>query len=161
MNVSEAKQARVSVAQLATLTGVTETWIRRLIKEGWIPAPEDHLVPVVAGVQGYLRYLKDPSRRAQGSAEENRLLNAKAELLESRNRDREDRLIDIEEHRECGEFVLTALDEAFKGVPDRFTADPVVRERIRMEIAAVLARSRARFERLTAELMARGKARRH
>jgi hypothetical protein len=87
----------LSSALAARLLMVSPERIRQLAKEGWIERQGRDQFYLVDVVQGYLRFRNDSDRRAQKSAAESRVRDARAREIALRNAVREGRLIEIDE----------------------------------------------------------------
>jgi len=49
----------IEAAQLASLSGLTDRYLRQLAAEGWFPRPIRNEYPLVAAIQGLLRYYRE------------------------------------------------------------------------------------------------------
>ena len=49
----------IEAAQLASLSGLTDRYLRQLAAEGWLPRPTRNEYPLVAAIQGLLRYYRE------------------------------------------------------------------------------------------------------
>ena len=58
----------ITVAKAAALLMISDQWVRDLGKKGYVPKAVGGMVPLVAAVQGYIRWLKDEERRTSKSA---------------------------------------------------------------------------------------------
>jgi len=49
----------IAAQQLASLAGLSERHLRRLAEAGWLPCPARNQYPLVAAIQGLLRYYRE------------------------------------------------------------------------------------------------------
>ncbi|MCX5513374.1 hypothetical protein C3941_00140 [Kaistia algarum] len=142
----------LTVAQAARLLEVSETWVRRLRRDGYLPRLPDGRLPIVAAVQGYIRFLQDDERRASKSAATHRLQEAKAEEVRARIAQKYDELMPIEDAEAVLDDLLTTVRARLAGLPAKITSDPATHSRIKQEfhdaLAEMTAASKAMVEAL-------------
>lgn len=78
---SSSRDDLIPIAQAARLLMVTEEWIRRLQKQGYIPKDPRGMVSLIGAVQGYITFLKDEERRTSKSAAASKVQDARAEEI--------------------------------------------------------------------------------
>ena len=144
----------VSVEQLALVLMVTGVWVRKLCKQGYIPAPTKGKVPLIAGVQGYIKFLKDEDRRSSKSAADNRVRDARAREIELRTAREERELVPTDETVAFVQVIVGAVVSRLDGLPAQITRNLDERRRIeiivdgiRQEVADVIAEHGERFRR--------------
>jgi hypothetical protein len=131
-----------TTAQLAACWGVTKQSVGQVSAEGWFK-PLDGRRGVFNWLDanaGYVRYLKDGSRRASKSAADSRVRDARAHEIEVRTAERLHRLVAIEEFEAMIEGICGAVRAELSGLPARFTRDLVQRRALEREIHGVLER---------------------
>jgi hypothetical protein len=118
--------------------------VRQLVKEGWIIKLQKDQYRLVDVVQGYIRFRDSADRRAQRSAAENRVRDARAREIEMRTALRTHELCETEEAIAAMESVVGMVRSEFGGTAARFTRDLTERRRLDNEINACLNRVAAR-----------------
>ncbi|KYK44678.1 hypothetical protein A1D31_36495 [Bradyrhizobium liaoningense] len=114
--------------------------VRQLSKEGWIEKQGKDQFYLVDVVQGYIRYRNDADRRAQKSAADSRVRDARAREIELRNAVREGRLIEIEEAMAIVEQITGLFRAETAGLPARVTRDLQFRKTIETALNDILER---------------------
>ncbi|MEZ2143243.1 hypothetical protein AAE026_13175 [Bradyrhizobium sp. DN5] len=136
--------------------------VRQLSKEGWIEKQgRDQFLLLVDVVQGYIRFRNDSDRRAQKSAADSRVRDARAREIELRNAVREDRLIEIDEAMAIVEEMIGLFRAETAGLPARVTRDLQFRKTIETAVNDILERVAdiaAERERAVAEARAASEA---
>lgn len=136
----------ITVKTLASLLMITEQWVRQLAGKGYIPKPDRGNVPLIAGVQGYIRFLKDEERRTSKTASQSAVAEARAREITLRTAREEGRLIDIEDAEAVFAEVLGTFRAELAGVAAASTRDLELRAAIDGRLNDAIARCRARFE---------------
>ncbi len=144
----------ITTAQAATLLMVSDQWIRDLSKKGYIPKPENGVVPLVATVQGYIRWLKDEERRTSKTAAASRVQDARAQEIELRLAREKKDLIHFDDSFAAIDLVFGLLRPELSGVPARVTRDLQLRRDIESEIDGALERACDRLEQARANIAA-------
>ncbi|WP_245471133.1 hypothetical protein [Bradyrhizobium genosp. SA-3] len=114
--------------------------IRQLSKEGWIEKQGRDQFLLVDVVQGYIRFRNDSDRRAQKSAADSRVRDARAREIELRNAVREGRLIEIDEAMAIVEEMIGLFRAETAGLPARVTRDLQFRKTIETAVNDILER---------------------
>ena len=127
----------VSVEQLGLVLMVTGVWVRKLCRMGYIPAPVKGKVPLIAGVQGYIKSLKDEDRRSSKSAADNRVRDARAREIELRMAREEAELVPIDEAQALIQGYVGAVVSRLNGLPAQITRDINERRRIEAIVDAI------------------------
>ena len=151
-DVAPAPPEMMTIAQAATLLMVTPQWVRDLAKQGAIPKPVSGMVPQVATIQGYIKWLKDEDRRSSKSASASRVQDARAREIEIRSAKEEGSLIDIEDVEITYEEILGAYRSELAGIPAGVTRDLALRAVIESRLNDAIARCRARFQAASASV---------
>ena len=125
---------------------LTEARLRALEGDGWIGRIGKNQWPLVATMQGYLRFLRADGRRTNKSAAESRVRDARAREIEIRTAEHMRRLIQIDEALETVDAVCGAVRTELAGLPARITLDLLLRNKIEMELNGSLSRIADRFE---------------
>lgn len=146
----------MTTAQAASLLMVTDQWIRDLAKKGHIPRPERGMLPLVATVQGYIRYLKDEERRSSKSAAASAVQQARAREIELRIARESGKLLEMDDTEAAFADILGALRSELAGVPAASTRDLALREIIDGHLNDAIARARNRFRQFIEALRAGG-----
>lgn len=147
-----AEPGTITLVQAAALLQLTPNRLRQLAAGGYRPMPVRGRVPLVAVVQGYIRFMRSEARRTVRAAAGSRVADARAEEIEIRNAQRFQRLVD-----EALQEAIAVVDEAAGGlkadlmsIPARVTKDIPLRRRIETEFTeafrAAAARSRKAAE---------------
>ncbi|WP_375791190.1 hypothetical protein ACE102_07515 [Bradyrhizobium sp. vgs-9] len=114
--------------------------VRQLSKEGWIEKQTKDQFYLVDVVQGYIRFRNDADRRAQKSAADSRVRDARAREIELRNAVREGRLIEIDEAIGTVEQMIGLFRAETAGLPARVTRDLQFRKTIETAVNDILER---------------------
>ena len=101
-NPDAAAVTMVSVAQFAPLVELTVQRVYQLCQQNILPKVVDGNLPLIAGMQAYIRYLRgfsnaDAQSRTSVAHERARLFKARADIAELERQARFDRLVPIEE----------------------------------------------------------------
>jgi len=136
----------ITTAVACELLGLTEARLRALEGEGWIKRIGKNQWPLVAIMQGYLRFLRADGRRTNKSAAESRVRDARAREIEIRTAEHMRRLIQIDEALATVDTVCGAVRTELAGLPARITRDLTLRGKIEMELNGSLSRIADRFE---------------
>jgi len=120
----------IASALAARLLMVSPERIRQLSKEGWIEKQGRDQFFLVDVVQGYIRFRNDSDRRAQKSAADSRVRDARAREIELRNAVREGRVIEIDEAMAIVEEMIGLFRAETAGLPARVTRDLQFRKTI-------------------------------
>ena len=138
------KTGMITVGQAAALLGVTPRWIRQLSADGFLPALVDGSLPLVGAVQGYVRWLKDDTRRAARMTSESRVHLARANEIERRNARTEQSLIEVSVAESTFAAIL-AIHREEMAVVAAETDDLAIRAEIEARINDALDRAESRF----------------
>jgi hypothetical protein len=114
--------------------------IRQLSKDGWIEKQGRDQFFLVDVVQGYIRFRNDSDRRAQKSAADSRVRDARAREIELRNAVREGRLIEIDEAIAIVEEMIGLFRAETAGLPAHVTRDLQFRKTIETAVNDILER---------------------
>lgn len=144
--------AEVSSQAAADLLQLSPRRLRQLAADGWIPAAGRGRYPLAGLVQGYASFLMASGARRTKSANEGRLKEARARLVEQRIA-REDRgLIDLQEALDAFEDIAGAYAGSIAGLPARIAMDPSERRRIQVICDAERLRVSDRFAEIASAL---------
>jgi len=141
--------AEIPTADAARLLMISAERIRQLQKDGYIPRGKRGHVSLVGAVQGYIRFRDDADRRANKSAAESRVRDARAKEIELRNAVRLRELVPVEEATAALDLTFGAMVAELDGLPARITRDMPLRRKIDDEIIAARYRMVARIKRST------------
>lgn len=135
----------ITVAQASKLLMVTPQWLRQLAAKGYIPKAIKGQYPLVAAVQGYIRWLKDEERRTSKVQAESGLKAARQREVELRIAEKEGRLVDMEDVEAFFAFNAATFRAELEGVPASVTRDLKLREAIEQAINGAISRFERRF----------------
>jgi hypothetical protein len=138
-------ETMLTVAEAAQLLMVTPQWVRDLGAKGYIPKAEGGKVPMVAAVQGYIKWLKDEERRTSKTAAQSAVQQARAREIELRIARESGKLIDLEDAETTFATILGIYRSELAGVAAASTRDLVLRETIDRALNDAVARARDRF----------------
>lgn len=113
----------ISTALAAKLLMLGTERVRQLVAEGWINKVGKDQYQLIDVVQGYIRFRDSSDRRATKSAASNRVSEARAREVEMRTRERERRLIEIDDVMEAVEGIVGVFLSGLSGLPARATRD--------------------------------------
>lgn len=113
----------ISAKDLARLLGVTESWVHKLTKRGYIEKTDTGRFSLGASVGGYIQYIKSgesSNLSPQDMMKEKfRLTKAQADKAEMEVQELERELVRVEEVRKaCGDMVATFRAKAL-GLPSK------------------------------------------
>jgi len=142
---------RLSVAEAASLFGMTPRWLQALVKAGHIEKPargEYRLGAVCSGVLAHME-----ARIAAGSkaAAGNRASEARAREIELRIAERQRDLIPVEDAKAVVAQIAGLAKAELVGLPARFTRDPEMKRRLEVEVDGMLRRMAEAAERAAAD----------
>jgi len=140
------QDAAISTTEAAALLEVSSQWVRELGRKGFIEGITRGKVPLVAAVQGYIRWLKDEERRTSKTASQSAVAEARAREISLRTAREEGRLVDIEDAEAVFAEVLGTFRADLAGVAAASTRDLELRAAIDGKLNDAIARCRARFE---------------
>jgi len=135
----------ITVAQASKLLMVTPQWLRQLAAKGYIPKAVKGMYPLVAVVQGYIKWLKDEERRTSKVQAESGLKAARQREVELRIAEREGRLVDMEDVQAFFAFNTATFRAELEGVPAAVTRDLELRGAIERAIDGAISRFERRF----------------
>jgi hypothetical protein len=146
----------IATSAAARLLMVTAERIRQLQKDGYIPKGPRGRVSLVGAVQGYIRFRDDADRRANKSAADSRVRDARAQEIELRNKLRLRELCPVEEAHEVLDTFCASVVAELDGLPARITRDRDLRRKIEEEVRAARLRmiERLQKQRAAAEKVA-------
>jgi hypothetical protein len=137
----------IPLAIAARLIMVTERHVQSLAASGWIPKPY-----TVAGVvQGYIRWLKDDTRKRAGDED---IRRERARALKMANDESERMLLRADDAMAAIDAIYGIVRSDLAGVAARATDDLALRRRIENAIDDVLAGIADRCERAGQDLLA-------
>lgn len=130
----------INVTVLAQLLMLTRQRIEALVKEGWIKKQGVGKYSLVDAVQGYIRFLRDETRRHNVSAADSRVRDARAKDIEVRTMQRLGQLVPLEVYDEMLDRTAGLVRSEFAGLAAACTRDLVMRRIIEREVNARLRR---------------------
>lgn len=130
----------VPAAQAAQIIMVTPQWLRQLAAQGYIPAAEKGRYPLIAVIQGYIKFLKDDDRRSSKSATASRMQDAKTAEIEMRLAEKRRELIPVDDAQAAIDVIVGKVRAEFSGLPARATRDMTLRRVLEAETNASLNR---------------------
>lgn len=139
--------AAIPIDVAANLLSVSAQWIRDLAKQGYLIGLVRGRVPLSAAVQGYIRFLKDESRRASKTAAQSEVQRERAKEIALRNARAAGELIQIDVVDTVFADVLGTYRAELAGLPAEFTRDLTERDRLDALLNDKIARAKAVFER--------------
>lgn len=142
----------IPLKQAAALLMVTDQWIRDLAKKGYVPKPENGMVPLVAVVQGYIRWLKDEERRTSKTATASKVQEERALEIKQRREVAAGNLVYMNTVETMFADVFGVLRSEFAGIPAAATRDLSIRAEIESRQNDAFARARERFAKQSAAL---------
>lgn len=133
----------INTETAAALLMVTTDWVRKLTAQGWIPKIAKDQYRVADVVQGYIKYLKDETRKASKTASASRVQDARAEEIRLRVDEKRGALLEQGQAE-----AINVIDEFFGGlksdlmaIPARVTSDIALRRRIEDEIGGAFGKA--------------------
>ena len=144
----------ITVAKAAALLMISDQWVRDLGKKGYVPKAVGGMIPLVAAVQGYIRWLKDEERRTSKTAAASQVQQERALEIRMRREREAATLIEMRTVETIFADVLGAFRSELAGVPAAATRDLNLRADIETRLNDALDRARSRFEKSSAALRA-------
>ncbi len=144
--------ATITTAQASALLGLSENWINRLHKEGFVGKAGRGRWKLDAVVQGYISWLKDEERRHSKSAAHSRMTDLKAVQLEMKLQRERGELVPLEDARLVLDTASALMTSTIMSVPARFTRDPKERKRLETLVAEALGKVADGLDTKAAEL---------
>ena len=131
--------------QMAQLLVLSLERLRQLAKEGHIPRAVKGNYPLVATVQGYVRFLKAEERRTTLVEGDRDLKKARQREIEIRIAREEGHLVDFEDVQAVFSVVMGELRSELLGVPAAVTRDPKLRTAIKTAHEQAFGRASKKF----------------
>lgn len=133
-------KTEVSATVLGQVIGVSRKRVEQLAGERVIPRLAKGRFPLLAGVAGYIVWLKSDQRQAVKSASAGRIQDARAAEIELRMSDRQRVLhLAAQDHSVAViDTVLGPMRSELQSVPARVTKDLALRQRLESELNGVL-----------------------
>lgn len=135
----------ITASQASKLLMVTPQWLRQLAAKDYIPKAVKGQYPLVAAVQGYIRWLKDEERRTSKVQAESGLKAARQREVELRIAEKEGRVVDMEDVEAFFAFNAATFRAELEGVPASVTRDLKLREAIEQALNGAISRYERRF----------------
>jgi hypothetical protein len=129
----------VTTEEAGERMGISGQMVRVLIGEGFIQRVEGG-VELEAAMAGYIRWLKDESRRSTKSKSESDLKAARQKEIEMRMAERARELIATEDAIAALDMLAAAVRAEFIGLPAQITRDLALRRKIEDKINGALGR---------------------
>lgn len=146
----------ISAVSLAQLLMLTPRHLSRLVGEGWIQKSATGRYSLVSGVQGYVRYLRDETRRNSKSGAVQKREDAKTREIEQRIAQRDRKLIAVEECFAVVDKVIGTFRAAQDGLGAEFTRDMGERNRLEGLLNGTYTRAQAELAKSIALIEAGG-----
>ena len=125
----------ITTAQAAKLLMVSEAWLGRLVKEGYISKLDRGRWNLISVVQGHIRFLKDEERRGSKSAAHTRIQDIRAERLDLQLRAERRELVPLDDARLVLDTAAAEMRAKLMAIPPAFTRE--VEERRKLEALVV------------------------
>ena len=129
-----------TLAEVCEITMLSRQRIDQLLKDGWITRYGKNQYNLANAVQGYIRFLRDNSRRSQVSAADSRVRDARAKDIEARTAQRLGHLVSISVYDEMIDGFAGLVRSEFAGLAAACTRDLILRRIIEREVNARLRR---------------------
>jgi hypothetical protein len=130
----------VSVTIICQLLMLSRQRIDQLVRDGHIKKHAKGQFSLVEAVQGYIRFLRDETRRQNVSAADSRVRDARAKDIEVRTAQRLGRLVPLELYEEMIDTLCGMVRSEFAGLPAAVTRDLPMRRVIEGDVNARLRR---------------------
>lgn len=135
----------IPAAQAARLIMVTTQWLRQLSAKGYIPKAVKGNYPMIAVVQGYIKFLKDEERRTSKVQADSGLKAARQREIERRIAREEGKLGEMDDFEAVFAFVMTKLRAEVLGVPASVSRDLDLRGKLEEGLNGAFSRARSAF----------------
>lgn len=142
---NEQQTGLITVTQASKLLMVTDQWLRTLASRGYIPKAVKGKYPLVAVVQGYIRFLKDEERRTSKVQADSGLKAARQREVELRIAEKEGRLVDMDDVEAFFSFSLAMFRAGLGGVPADVTRDLELRVKMERAISGQISKFESRY----------------
>jgi hypothetical protein len=130
----------ISTAVVCQLLMLSRQRIDQLVRDGYIKKLEKGQFSLVEAVQGYIRFLRDETRRQNISAADSRVRDARAKDIEVRTMQRLGRLVPLDVYEEMIDNIAGVVRSEFAGLAAASTRDLNARRIIEREVNARLRR---------------------
>lgn len=124
----------ISIEVAARLLELTPQRINQLVGAGYITRHRRGFTTISASVRGYIRFLKDESRKATQAGAAQRAQEARAKEIEQRIAERDRTLIPIEDAALAMDLLVGAVNREFDGQAARITRDMALRRIIEADV---------------------------
>jgi hypothetical protein len=135
----------ISTGQAVRLLMLTEARLRQLAGQGYFPKAVKGKYPLVAVVQGYIRFLKEEERRTSKVQAESGLKAARQREVELRIAEREGRIVEMDEVEAAFVNIISMFRSELDGLPAAVTRDRGIRAEIEQGLNGAFTRCEARF----------------
>jgi len=125
---------------LSRCWNVNTTRISQHVAEGWLISVKKGKYKWFDACQGYIRWLRDESRKSSKSASDSRMRDAKSRDIEVRTMQRLGRLVPLEVYEEMIDNLAGMVRSEFAGLAASSTRDITLRRIIEREVNARLQR---------------------
>lgn len=151
-----AASGTISTTGACQLLMLSRQRLDQLVQEGWIQRHIPGQWIAIDLVQGYIRFMRDESRRTSKSAAGSRVQDARAREIELRTARDEGRIVDMEDVEAVVADVLGTYHSELFGVPTACTRDLELRATIEKNLNGAIDRCRDRFEKAQRDLRSGG-----
>lgn len=151
---SAGKLPGASQAQVAAHLDISQPRVAQFVGEGVFKQLPNRKLDMDACRIGYIRWLRDETRKSSQSAAVARVQDARAKAIELRTAREEGRLWDAEDTMAAMADILGTFRSELEGVAAGSTRDLSIRANIQAQINDAMDRCRASFERAERNLRA-------
>lgn len=154
MAKSRETDALIPAGQMARLLDLSLERLRQLAAEGWFPRAVAGQYPLVATIQGYVKFLRDAERRSARSKPAADLQAARQREIELRIAEREAKLIEAEDVEAEASRIVATYRDCFAKLGRKITRDRVLAASVDQALSSATSRAERRFAEAIAALRA-------
>lgn len=130
----EGSKDLITIEVAARLLMLTPQRVNQLIAAGYIAKPKRGFTTIVSAVQGYIRFLKEDAKKTSRSEASSRAVDARAQEIELRIRERTRELIPQEDAIMAMDLLAGEVNRQLSGLPARITRDVPLRRQIEAKV---------------------------
>lgn len=139
----------------AQLIMCSDVWVRKLVKEGWIPEISPGVYRVIDVVHGRIKHMQDEARRVTKSTTASRVQDARANQIELQTKKELGELVPVEDMVAFLSDTIGTLRTELSGLPAACSRDPEVRTVIENQLNVRITKCRDKFAAAGAALRSR------
>ena len=148
------RNPELSVVEAALVIDMSQQWVRQLVQQGFITKQPNGKLRKDDIASGYIKWLRDESRRTHKGVSENKVKEARAKEIDLRIAIKQRDLVPLDDAMSAMTSLCGSVRQSIDGLPARITRDLGLRRQIEKEVNEVLIRISSGAEKLGEALAA-------